>query len=49
VLFRSDFELDSSKYKLTELWTKENYKLVGDKLTLNQKPHSVKIIAFEKL
>jgi alpha-galactosidase len=45
----TDFELDSSKYKLTELWTKENYKLVGDKLTLNQKPHSVKIIAFEKL
>jgi hypothetical protein len=44
----ADFELDSSKYKLTELWTKENYKLVGDKLTLNQKPHSVKIIAFEK-
>jgi hypothetical protein len=46
---KADFELNGSKYKLTELWTKENYKVAADTLTLNQKPHSVKIIAFEKL
>ena len=45
----ADFELNSSKYKLTELWTKENYKLVADKLTLIQRPHSVKIIEFKKI
>lgn len=45
----ADFELNSSKYKLTELWTKENYNLVADKLTLIQRPHAVKIIEFKKL
>jgi len=45
----ADFELNSSKYKLTELWTKENYNIVTGKLTLNQRPHSVKIIEFKKL
>jgi alpha-galactosidase len=46
---KADFELNGSKYKLTELWTKENYKVAADTLTLNQKSHSVKIIEFEKL
>ncbi len=45
----ADFELNSSKYKLTELWTKENYNIVTGKLTLIQRPHAVKIIDFKKL
>jgi alpha-galactosidase len=45
----ADFELNSSKYKLTELWTKENYNIVTGKLTLIQRPHAVKIIEFKKL
>jgi hypothetical protein len=45
---KADFELNSSKYKLTELWTKNNFNISLDKLTLNQPAHSVKIIEFLK-
>jgi hypothetical protein len=45
---KTDFELDNSKYKLTELWTKENYKIESNKLTLDQPAHTVKIIEFVK-
>jgi len=45
---KTDFELNSSKYKLTELWTKNNFNISLDKLTLNQPAHSVKIIEFLK-
>ena len=46
---KTDFELSSSKYKLTEIWTKGNFSIVSDKLTLSQPAHSVKIIEFQKL
>lgn len=46
---KTDFELSSSKYKLTEIWTKNNFSLESDKLTLYQPAHSVKIIELEKL
>jgi hypothetical protein len=46
---KTDFELNNSKYKLTELWTKSNFNIISDKLTLSQPPHSVKIIEFVKL
>ena len=46
---KTDFELSSSKYKLTEIWTKDNFSIVSDKLTLSQPAHSVKIIEFQKL
>jgi len=46
---KTDFELSSSKYKLTEIWTKDNFSIVSEKLTLSQPAHSVKIIEFEKL
>ena len=46
---KTDFELNNSKYKLTELWTKKNINLGSDKLTLAQPAHSVKIIEFVKL
>jgi len=45
----SDFELTHSKYKLTELWTKQNIDLESGNLNLAQPPHSVKIIEFVKL
>jgi len=45
----TDFELNNSNYALTELWTKNNFKLISDKLTLDQPAHSVKIIEFVKL
>jgi hypothetical protein len=45
----TDFELNNSKYKLTELWTKKNFELKANKLTLVQPAHSVKIMEFEKL
>ncbi|MEI8087268.1 MAG: alpha-galactosidase [Paludibacter sp.] len=47
--FKTDFELNNSKYKLTEIWTKKNFDIVSGKLTLNQPPHTVKIIEFVKL
>jgi hypothetical protein len=46
---KTDFELNNSKYKLTELWTKKNFDIVSGKLTLTQAPHTVKIIEFVKL
>ncbi|KAB1154039.1 alpha-galactosidase [Flavobacterium luteum] len=46
---KTDFELNNSKYKLTELWTKKNFKIESNKLTLDQAAHSVKIIEFVKL
>jgi hypothetical protein len=46
---KTDFELNNSKYKLTELWTKMNINLISDKVTLTQPAHSVKIIDFVKL
>jgi alpha-galactosidase len=46
---KTDFELSSPKYNLTEIWTKKNFSLESDKLTLSQPAHSVKIIEFEKL
>lgn len=45
---KSDFELNYSKYKLTELWTKKDYKISSGKLVLEQPSHSVKIIEFVK-
>jgi len=45
---KTDFELNNSKYKLTELWTNENFKIESNKLTLDQPAHSVKIIEFVK-
>jgi hypothetical protein len=45
---KTDFELTHSKYKLTELWTKKDYKISSGKLTLEQPAHSVKIIEFIK-
>jgi alpha-galactosidase len=45
---KTDFELDNSKYKLTELWTKNNFKIESNKLTLDQPAHTVKIIEFVK-
>lgn len=45
----SDFELNNSQYKLTELWTKKNFDIMANKLTLIQPAHSVKIIEFVKL
>ena len=46
---KTDFELNNSKYKLTEIWTKKNFDIVSGKLTLTQQPHTVKIIEFIKL
>jgi len=46
---KTDFELTNSNYKLTELWTKNNFDIVSNKLTLVQPAHSVKIIEFVKL
>lgn len=46
---KTDFELNNSKYKLTELWTKKNFKIESNKLTLDQPAHTVKIIEFVKL
>lgn len=46
--FKTDFELNSSKYKLTEIWTKKNFDIVSGKLTLTQPAHTVKIIEFVK-
>jgi len=46
---KSDFELNNSDYKLTELWTKNNLELKANTLTLEQPAHSVKIIEFVKL
>jgi hypothetical protein len=45
---KTDFELTNSKYKLTEIWTKQNYNIVSNKLTLIQPAHTVKIIEFVK-
>jgi Melibiase len=45
---KTDFELNSSKFNLTELWSKKNYKIEANKLTLDQAPHTVKIIEFVK-
>ncbi len=45
---KTDFELNNSKYKLTELWTKKNFKIESNKLTLVQPAHTVKIIEFIK-
>lgn len=46
---KTDFELNSTKYKLTEIWTKKDYKINAGALTLEQPKHSVKIIEFVKL
>jgi hypothetical protein len=46
---KTDFELNNSKYKLTEIWTKKNFDIVSGKLTLTQPAHTVKIIEFVKL
>jgi hypothetical protein len=46
---KTDFELNNSNYKLTELWTKNNLELKANTLTLEQPAHSVKIIEFVKL
>ncbi len=46
---KTDFELNNSKYKLTEIWTKQNFSIASDKLTLIQPHHTVKIIEFQKL
>jgi len=46
---KTDFELNNSKYKLTEIWTKDHFSIASDKLTLTQPHHSVKIIEFQKL
>jgi len=46
--FKSDFELNYSKYKINELWTKKDYQIVSGKLTLQQPAHSVKIFEFVK-
>ena len=46
---KTDFELSNSKYKLTEIWTKQNFSITSDKLTLTQPHHTVKIIEFQKL
>ena len=46
---KTDFELSSSKYKLTEIWTKKNFDIVSGKLTLTQPAHTVKIIEFVKI
>ncbi|MDH4404219.1 MAG: alpha-galactosidase [Flavobacterium sp.] len=45
---KTDFELNNSKYNLTELWTKKNLKFDSNKLTLDQPAHTVKIIEFVK-
>ena len=45
---KTDFELNNSKYKLTELWSKKNFKIESNKLTLDQPAHTVKIIEFVK-
>nr|WP_315146529.1 alpha-galactosidase [uncultured Flavobacterium sp.] len=45
---KTDFELNNSKYKLTELWTQKNFKIESNKLTLDQPAHTVKIIEFVK-
>ena len=45
----TDFELSNSKYILTELWKKKNLPLKANTLTLEQPPHSVKIIEFVKM
>ncbi len=45
---KNDFELSSSNYQLTELWTKKLFEIKADKLTLVQPAHSVKIFEFEK-
>ena len=45
---KTDFELNNSKYKLTELWSQKNFKIESNKLTLDQPAHSVKIIEFVK-
>lgn len=45
---KTDFELNSSKFNLTELWSKKNFKIEANKLTLEQAAHSVKIIEFVK-
>ena len=46
--YKSDFELDSKGYKLTDLWTKESVPTRKDGITLKQAPHSVKIMEFKK-
>jgi len=43
---KTDFELNNSKYKLTELWTQNNFKIESNKLSLEQPAHTVKIIEF---
>jgi hypothetical protein len=45
---KSDFELTNSNYTLTELWTKKNFVIKANELTLEQPPHSVKIMEFVK-
>lgn len=45
---KTDFELNNSKYNLIEIWTKKNFKIESNKLTLNQPAHTVKIIEFVK-
>ncbi|MBG7613121.1 alpha-galactosidase [Polaribacter sp. BAL334] len=46
--YKSDFELDSKGYKLTDLWTKGLVPTRKDGITLKQAPHSVKIMEFKK-
>lgn len=46
--FKTDLELNTTNYKLTELWTQQNVKNSSGKITLTQPAHSVKVIEFIK-
>ncbi|MGL5318090.1 MAG: alpha-galactosidase [Bacteroidales bacterium] len=46
--FKKDFELNSKKYNLKELWTGDVKRVSNGKLTLAMEPHSVKIFEFQK-
>lgn len=46
--YKSDFEIDSSKYKLKELWTKNMLLSSRKGVTIKQAPHAVKVIEFMK-
>lgn len=41
--FKKDFELNQSKYNMTELWSQEKYSFKRGKINLKMAPHSVKI------
>lgn len=45
---KNDFELKDSNYTFTELWTEEDIMPKRGKLTLDMKPHSVKIYDLKK-